>query len=82
MVAGWDNVRGPQIFYVDNDGSRFLGNLFSVGSGSIYAYGVLDTFYRYDMTDEEAFDLGRRAIFHATHRDAMSGGIVRGISND
>ena len=24
--------------------------------------------------DEEAIDLGCRAIFHATHRDAMSGG--------
>ena len=24
--------------------------------------------------DEEAIDLGRRAIYHATHRDAMSGG--------
>eukprot|EP00968_Pinguiococcus_pyrenoidosus_P014974 scaffold1375_cov255-Pinguiococcus_pyrenoidosus.AAC.1 len=27
------------------------------------------------MTPEEAFDLGRRAIYHATHRDAYSGGI-------
>jgi 20S proteasome alpha/beta subunit len=29
------------------------------------------------MTDEEAQELGRRAIFHATHRDAASGGIIR-----
>ena len=27
------------------------------------------------MTDEEAVDLGQRAIFHATHRDSYSGGI-------
>lgn len=31
--------------------------------------------WRYDLTDEEAIDLGQRAIYHATHRDAMSGGI-------
>jgi hypothetical protein len=31
----------------------------------------------FDLTDEEAYDLGRRAIYHATHRDAYSGGIVR-----
>ena len=31
----------------------------------------------YDLTDEEAYDLGRRSIYHATHRDAASGGIVR-----
>ena len=31
---------------------------FSVGSGSLYAYGVLDDGYRWDLTDEEAVDLG------------------------
>ncbi|KAJ2251754.1 Proteasome subunit beta type-5, partial [Coemansia sp. RSA 454] len=31
----------------------------------------------YDMGLEEAKDLARRAIYHATHRDAYSGGIVR-----
>ena len=29
------------------------------------------------MTLEEAVALGRQAIFHAGHRDAMSGGVVR-----
>ena len=29
------------------------------------------------MTDAEAYELGRKAIYHATHRDAMSGGMVR-----
>jgi hypothetical protein len=32
-------------------------------------------FHRHDLTDEEAIDLGQRAIYHATHRDAYSGGI-------
>ena len=49
---------------------------FSVGSGSTYAYGVLDSEYKYDMTVDEAISLGRRAIYHATHRDAYSGGYV------
>merc|ERR1712013_62222 len=76
MVAGYDK-RGPGLYYVDSDGERTSGNCFSVGSGSIFAYGVLDAGYRYDLTDEEAYDLGRRSIYHATHRDAASGGIVR-----
>ena len=42
-----------------------------------YAYGVLDTFYRYDMSLEEAVELGKKAIYHATHRDTASGGMVR-----
>jgi 20S proteasome subunit beta 5 len=74
MVTGWDKT-GPQLYYVDNDATRLKGNLFSVGSGSTYAYGVLDSYYRPDLTVEEAIDLGKRAIYHATHRDAYSGGI-------
>lgn len=77
MICGLDK-KGPAIFYVDNDGGRFPGDLFSVGSGSTYAYGVLDPEYKYDLEDEEAFELARRAIYHATYRDCASGGIVRG----
>ena len=53
------------------------GNLFSVGSGSTFAYGVLDTGYKYDLEKPEALELAKRAIFAATHRDAYSGGTVR-----
>jgi len=76
MIAGYDK-KGPGLYYVDNDGTRMPGNMFSIGSGSIYAYGVMDSGYRYDMTDKEAQDLGRLAVYHATHRDTASGGIVR-----
>lgn len=78
MVAGWDKT-GPQLYYVDDDGTRLHAKksmpYFSVGSGSTYAYGVLDTGYRWDMTEQEAVELGKRAIYHATHRDAYSGGM-------
>eukprot|EP01033_Poteriospumella_lacustris_P007314 gene7314-5261_t len=74
MITGWDKT-GPQLYYVDNDASRIHGDLFSVGSGSTYAYGVLDSYYRKDLTVPEAIELGKRAILHATHRDAYSGGI-------
>lgn len=74
MVTGWDES-GPQLYYVDDEGTRLKGKYFSVGSGSTYAYGVLDNYYREDLTVEEAIDLGKRAIYHATHRDAASGGI-------
>lgn len=78
MVAGWDK-KGPQLYYIDNDGTRLKGNLFSCGSGSTFAYGVLDTYYNYNLSIEQAISLGQRAIYHATHRDAASGGVVRGI---
>lgn len=65
--------KGPAIFYVDSDGTRLKGDLFSVGSGSTFAYGVLDQGYKWDLTDEEAQELGRRSIYAAGHRDAFSG---------
>lgn len=34
--------------------------------------------YRYDMSVEEAAELGRRAIYHATFRDGASGGVASG----
>ena len=36
-------------------------NCYYVGSGSIFAYGVLDAGYRYNLTDKEAYNLGSRA---------------------
>lgn len=61
MICGWDKG-GPAIWYVDSDGSRTSGNVFSVGSGSTFAYGVLDQGYKYDLSDDEALELGRRSI--------------------
>jgi 20S proteasome subunit beta 5 len=45
MVAGYDPT-GPGLYYVDSDGQRTKGKVFSVGSGSLYAYGVLDEGYK------------------------------------
>jgi hypothetical protein len=148
MIAGWDEKEGPSLYYVDSEGQRIKGERFSVGSGSLFAYGVLDQGYRcarpptplaamrgspapahatrsrwrlhgtlrtsslppttlgrvlnvagpswwcwrpccggltawrgrgrisWELTDAEACELGRKAIYHATFRDAYSGGTV------
>ncbi|BEJ15112.1 hypothetical protein CspHIS471_0408790 [Cutaneotrichosporon sp. HIS471] len=75
MICGWDKT-GPALFYVDSDGQRLKGDLFSVGSGSTYAYGVLDQGYSWDLSDEDAQELGRRSICAAGHRDAYSGNSI------
>ncbi|KAF6039505.1 PSMB5 [Bugula neritina] len=75
MICGWDK-KGPGLYYVDSDGTRLTNHIFSVGSGATYAYGVMDSGYKWDMSVEEAIQLGRRSIYHATHRDAYSGGVV------
>lgn len=75
MICGYD-AAGASIYYVDDNGARVGGDLFSVGSGSTVAYGILSSGYRFDMSKDEALALGRDAIFHAAHRDAYSGGFV------
>merc|ERR1712228_975693 len=72
MVCGWDK-KGPGLYYVDDGGQRLEGSLFSVGSGSLFAYGVLDEGYSYDLSVEDAKELGMKSIYHATYRDAASG---------
>lgn len=81
MMMGFDHGDVPTLYYVDDQGSRMKASetkpKFSVGSGSTYAYGILDTKWKMSMTKDEAVDLGAQAIYHATHRDAYSGGICR-----
>lgn len=76
MVMGFDQGGGPRIFYVDNTGLRIEGDMFSVGSGSTFALGILDNERKFDMTQDEAVALGIKAIRHATFRDAFSGGFI------
>lgn len=76
MCAGVTPEEGPALYYIDSDGTRLAGNLFCVGSGQTFAYGVLDAEYRYDLTESEALQLGSRSILAATHRDAYSGGFI------
>lgn len=76
MLAGYD-LDDPRLIYVDSEANRTEGKTFSVGSGSPNALGVLDTGYRHNMSDEEAYNLAMRSIYHATYLDTFSGGMVR-----
>lgn len=79
MIMGFDSEDGPpKIFYVDNTGVRIEGDLFAVGSGGTFALGILDNERQRmsEMTEDEAIQLGIKAIRHATFRDAYSGGFI------
>uniref|UniRef100_A0A3B4WB28 Proteasome subunit beta n=1 Tax=Seriola lalandi dorsalis TaxID=1841481 RepID=A0A3B4WB28_SERLL len=71
-LCGWDK----EVIYVCSDGARLQGDVISVGSGSPYAYGVLDIGLRGSLSKDEAISLAREAVFRATHRDAYSGNSV------
>jgi 20S proteasome subunit beta 5 len=71
MIAGVTAQEGPALYYVDSDGTRLQGDLFCVGSGQTFAYGVLDREYSYDLSTEDALALGSRSILAATHRVSL-----------
>ncbi|XP_068448885.1 proteasome subunit beta type-11-like [Clinocottus analis] len=74
-LCGWD-ASGPRLCYVCSDGTRLQGALFSVGSGSPYAYSILDQGVEWGLTVDEATAVAREAVYRATRRDAYSGNCV------
>ncbi|KAK5870441.1 hypothetical protein PBY51_025074 [Eleginops maclovinus] len=74
--SGRTRSSGPSLYYVCSDGTRLQGSLFSVGSGSPYAYSILDQGVRWGLTLQEATSVAREAVYRATHRDAYSGNCV------
>ncbi|XP_058495008.1 proteasome subunit beta type-11b [Solea solea] len=74
--AASSSSSGPSLVYVCSDGTRLQGTLFSVGSGSPYAYSILDQEVRWELTLQEATAIAREAVYRATHRDAYSGNHV------
>lgn len=74
--VGLSRVSGPRVVYVCSDGLCLKGELFSVGSGSPYAYSILDSSVYWGMSVEEATLVAREAVYRATHMDAFSGNNV------
>ncbi len=74
FVLGGKDKSGFHIFDLSPDGSivevdDFIGS----GSGSVMAYGVLETLFKKDMTVDEAVKLGVKCINAALQRDSASG---------
>ncbi|XP_016355023.1 proteasome subunit beta type-11b [Sinocyclocheilus anshuiensis] len=76
VVRSRSRICGPRVIYVCSDGLRLQGELFSVGSGSPYAYSILDSSVYWGMSVQEATEVAREAVYRATYRDAYSGNNV------
>eukprot|EP00290_Baffinella_frigidus_P032008 CAMPEP_0180266248 /NCGR_PEP_ID=MMETSP0988-20121125/899_1 /TAXON_ID=697907 /ORGANISM="non described non described, Strain CCMP2293" /LENGTH=96 /DNA_ID=CAMNT_0022236817 /DNA_START=354 /DNA_END=644 /DNA_ORIENTATION=+ len=75
MIIGWDNNQ-PSIYYVDSEGNRLKVKMVSVGSGSTFAYGILETNYLWNLSIQKGYELARSAIINAAHKDPFSGGKI------
>jgi len=72
IVGGYDH-KGGHIFSIDGAGGCIEDNYVSVGSGSLFALGVLEGGYKADMTEKEGIDLAISALNSAIRRDSASG---------
>ncbi len=73
ILGGKDN-EGIYAYDIGADGSiTNIDEYSSSGSGSVMAYGVLETLYKKDLTVEEGVKLGAKAINAAVQRDIASG---------
>ncbi|MBI4148897.1 hypothetical protein HY491_00465, partial [Candidatus Woesearchaeota archaeon] len=75
FVLGGRDESGTYIYDLFADGSiTLIEDFISSGSGSVMAYGVLETLYRKDISLEEGKELAVKAINAAIQRDNASGG--------
>ncbi len=74
FIIGGKDEDGIHLYDVAADGSiTFIDDYVSSGSGSVMAYGVLETSYKKDLTVDEGIKLGAKAINAAVQRDIASG---------
>lgn len=73
LLGGKDN-EGIHLYDLYPDGSiTKVKDFVSSGSGSVFAYGVLETQYRPDMLTSEAVKLAVKSVNTALQRDSASG---------
>jgi proteasome beta subunit len=72
LVAGVDD-EGSHIYTADMSGAIIGEDFASSGSGSPIAYGVLESVYRNDLSNEEAKEVAAKAVKAAMERDPGSG---------
>jgi proteasome beta subunit len=72
LIGGYDET-GPHVYNLDPYGSLTEEKMVSTGSGSPYAYGVLEAQFEEDSPVEEMLTVVVKAVDSAMKRDVASG---------
>jgi len=73
LIMGGVDGEGGHVYGIDAAGGSIRDDYVSVGSGSLFAYGVLEDSYKRDQPMEQSVDLAIRALNAAMKRDSASG---------
>lgn len=77
LIIGGHDRDGFHVWTIDPMGGAEEDKSVSTGSGSPYAYGVLEADYKENMSKEEGIRLVVKAIRSARERDIYSGGKIQ-----
>lgn len=72
LLGGVDE-EGPKIYSMDPTGGMVKDTFISTGSGSTFAYGVLEDRYHEDLEIDEGIEIAIKGIKSAMARDTYSG---------
>ena len=72
LVAGVD-TSGSHVNVADMSGAITNEDYAASGSGAPIAYGVLESLYHFDITNDEAKEIAKKAVGAAMERDPGSG---------
>jgi proteasome beta subunit len=72
IMGGYDRT-GGHVFSLDAAGGCIEDRYVSVGSGSLFSYGVLEDHYKKDISLDESINLAIRALNASMKRDSASG---------
>ena len=73
LIMGGIDSTGGHVFALDAAGGSIRDEYVSIGSGSVFAYGVLEDHFKKGMSQDDAVDLAIRALNAAMRRDSASG---------
>lgn len=73
LIMGGVDKTGGHVFALDAAGGSIRDDYASVGSGSMFAYGVLEDNYEKGMSADQTVELAMRSLNAAMKRDSASG---------
>jgi proteasome beta subunit len=73
LILGGVDRTGGHVYSLDAAGGSIRDDYVTVGSGSLFAYGVLEDTYEKGMTMEQSIELAVRSLNAAMKRDSASG---------
>jgi 20S proteasome subunit beta 2 len=76
LIVGGVDCKGPQLIECSSDGNMFSNPYHTTGSGSLAAMAILETYYKENMSREEAIKICVAAIEAGIYHDLGSGSNV------